>query len=537
MTSDLELLRDYAQTKSEESFTALVNRHLNLVYSAALRQVRSPQLAEEVAQAVFMDLSKCAGKLKPDTILTAWLYQVSRRSATDVVRRESRRQLREQVATEMNTMTAAASDWASIEPLLDEAMHSLDDAGRAAVLLRYFENKSLREVGAALGASDDAAQKRVSRAVEQLREFFAKRGVAAGAGGLAVVLSANAVQASPAGLALTISNAAGLAGAACSASTVIAAIKTVAMTTLQKAFITAALVVVAGAGIYEARQASSFRAQLQALQREQTPLAEKVAELEREREAAANRLAMLQQENEQFAQKSSELLKLRAEAARWKEAAAGSGQDSAKTAAQSWLARVDRLKQRLAQDPSARIPELQYVTEQDWLNAARGELNTDADYRRALSTLRSAGESKIASQLKQALTAYMRGSAGQFPTDLSQLQPFFSAPVDDAVLQRWEIAPAATVESLGMGGDVVITQKAAVDDVFDTRYGIGPNGSGSTDFLSSETRGVMQPVLNAYRAAHGGQWPDDESDLQPYATSPEQQVALQKLLLRDSHSN
>src|SRR5439155_18741439 len=158
MTSDLELLRDYARNKCEESFAALVNRHLNLVYSAALRQVRSPQLAEEVAQSVFADLARQVQLLAPDTILSAWLYQVTRRTAIDAVRREVRRRRREQIAFEMNTRNAAATDWPRIEPLLDEAMHALDDGERAAVLLRYFENKSLREVGQALGTNEDAAQ-------------------------------------------------------------------------------------------------------------------------------------------------------------------------------------------------------------------------------------------------------------------------------------------------------------------------------------------------------------------------------------------
>src|SRR6185503_19511940 len=116
----------------------------------------------------------------------AWLYQVTRRSAIDVVRRESRRQLREQIATEMNAINATAADWTHIEPLLDEAMQALDETDRSAVLLRYFENKSLRDVGQTLGTSEDAAQKRVSRAVERLREFFAKRGVTVGASGLSV---------------------------------------------------------------------------------------------------------------------------------------------------------------------------------------------------------------------------------------------------------------------------------------------------------------------------------------------------------------
>jgi len=144
MTSDLELLQNYADRNSEEAFAELVRRHVNLVYSAALRQVRSPQLAEEVAQSVFTDLARNAGKLKPDTVLTAWLYQVTRRTAVDVVRKESRRQLREQIATEMNAMTPPPR-LTHVEPFLDEAMHTLDETDRAAVLLRYFENKSLRE--------------------------------------------------------------------------------------------------------------------------------------------------------------------------------------------------------------------------------------------------------------------------------------------------------------------------------------------------------------------------------------------------------
>ena len=172
----------------------------------------SPQLAEEVVQASFIKLARLAPQLAPDTILTAWLYQVTRREAIDVVRRETRRQLREQIATEMNAMNAAATDWTEIEPLLDEAMHALDETDRTAVLLRYFDNKSLREVGQTLGASENAAQKRLSRALERLREFFAKRGITVGTSGLVVVISGNAIQAVPAGLAVTISAAAALAG-------------------------------------------------------------------------------------------------------------------------------------------------------------------------------------------------------------------------------------------------------------------------------------------------------------------------------------
>src|SRR5580704_16172726 len=137
MMSDLDLLDQYARENSQEAFAALLDRHLKLVYSAALRQVRSPELAEEVAQSVFSDLARSAGKLEPQTILTAWLYQVTRRSAIDVVRRESRRQLREQIAFDMSNMNSNSSDWTVIEPLLDEAMETLDPPDRTAILLRY----------------------------------------------------------------------------------------------------------------------------------------------------------------------------------------------------------------------------------------------------------------------------------------------------------------------------------------------------------------------------------------------------------------
>ena len=266
---DLDLLRQYAAGKSEDAFTALVNRHLNLIYSAALRQVRSAQLAEEVAQSVFSDLARSAAKLKPDTILTAWLYEVARRTAIDLVRKESRRQLRERAALEMTAMNSTASDWTQLEPLLDEAMDALEATDRAAVLLRYFENKSLRDVGQALGTTDDAAQKRVSRAVERLRAFFALRGVSVGAGGLAAVISANAVQAAPAGLAATISSAAILAGT--TITTTVTATKAIAMTTLQKTIVTATVAILAGGGIFEARQASALRGQNQTLEQQQAP--------------------------------------------------------------------------------------------------------------------------------------------------------------------------------------------------------------------------------------------------------------------------
>jgi RNA polymerase sigma factor (sigma-70 family) len=315
MTSDLDLLRQFARENSQDAFTALVNRHVNLVYTAALRQVRSPQVSEEIAQSVFADLARDAGKLKADTILTAWLYSVTRRTAIDAIRKESRRQLREQIAVEMNDMNSTANEWTQIEPLLDDAMAALDETDRAAILLRYFENKSLREVGESLKISDDAAQKRVSRAVEKLREFFSKQKITVGASGLAVLISANAVQSAPAGLAATISAAAVLAGTAVHTSTIIAATKTIAMTTIQKTIIGATVAVAVGTGIFEAHQVSQLHKQNQILQQEQSPLAEQIQQLQLALNDATNQLAESLAENVQLKSNSNEneLLKLRGE--------------------------------------------------------------------------------------------------------------------------------------------------------------------------------------------------------------------------------
>lgn len=527
MTADSQLLRDYVREKSQDAFAELVRRHLDLVYSAALRQVRSSQLAEEVSQSVFADLARAADQLKPDTILTAWLYQVARRTAIDVVRRESRRQARERLAVEMAAMNTT-TDWAHIEPLLDDAMDALEETDRAAILLRYFENKSLREVGESLGTSDDAAQKRVSRAVERLREFFSKRGVAIGTSGLVVLVSVNAVHAAPLALAATISSAAVLAGTTIQTSTTIAATKAIAMTTLQKALVTATVAVLAGAGAYEARQNSNLHGQIETLQQQQAPLSAQLQQLQNERDDAVRRLAALIAENEQLKlnQDKAEVLRLRSEVAQFK----AMETDPFNSRAKDWLNKVDKLKQRLEESPRDKIPELQYLSEKDWLDAASPKLETDTDYRRALADLRHAGEDKFASMATSALKKYYLATDNHFPTDVSQLKPFFDPPVDDATIDRWTVVSG---KNIGFGGDAEITQKSAVDDILDWRVTIGYNGYGdSSDFLDLEGKQIMGPVYSAYKAANNGYSAENPSELLSYATTPEQQTLIRKLMER-----
>jgi RNA polymerase sigma factor (sigma-70 family) len=329
--NDHDLLRQFTHEQSQDAFTALVNRYLNVVYSAALRQVRSPQLAEEVSQSVFIDLARHAAKLKPNTVLTAWLYQVTRNAAIDVVRRESRRQAREQIAFQMNEINHTSADWTDIEPLLDEAMQSLEDSDRTAVLLRYFENKSLREVGEALGASEDAAQKRVSRAVESMRGFFSKRKISVSASGLVALISANAIQAAPGGLAATLATSTVLAAGTLSSSTAIPIAKTIAMTAIQKTIVTVALAAAVVAVVYQARQASSLRQQVQDLKQElnsQAALTRQVQELQRERDRATNALAAVSAENAAWKKNPKDVLRLRGEVGRLRQENANLGSTS-----------------------------------------------------------------------------------------------------------------------------------------------------------------------------------------------------------------
>jgi RNA polymerase sigma factor (sigma-70 family) len=227
MIDDHQLLQSYATENSEEAFAELVRRHLNLVHSAALRQVRDPGLAQEVTQAVFLILARKAGSLQGGARLIGWLFKTTRFAAARAVRSEQRRQRWEREAAQMESITSTApteaeTPWHEMAPWLDEAMTELNEADRHAVLLRYFERQELKTVARNLGSSEEAAKKRVARALEKLRHIFLRRGIALSAAGLAASLTTHAVQAAPASL-LSLTSAA-LTAAGAAASTAAAAV-------------------------------------------------------------------------------------------------------------------------------------------------------------------------------------------------------------------------------------------------------------------------------------------------------------------------
>jgi RNA polymerase sigma factor (sigma-70 family) len=248
--NDEELLSAYADRHSEEAFEVLVERHLALVYSAAVRQVQNLHLAEEVAQAVFVILAEKARTLKGRTILAGWLCRTTHFVARNALKAEFRRLHREQEAHMQSLANEPdnGTDWTQLAPLLDEAVAQLNDADRAAVALRFYEQKPLHEVGNILGIDSDTAQKRVSRAVEKLRKFFGQRGVTLSAVAIGVAVSANSVQAVPVGLAKTISVATLAKGAAAGGSTLAlakGALKLMAWSQAKTAIIAGALILLA----------------------------------------------------------------------------------------------------------------------------------------------------------------------------------------------------------------------------------------------------------------------------------------------------
>jgi RNA polymerase sigma factor (sigma-70 family) len=257
MLDDTELLRRYAVEKSEPAFTEFVARHIDLVYSAALRQVGGDaHRARDVAQIVFATLARKAAMLVGHPALAGWLYNTTQHVARRAVRAEQRRRVREAEASRMSESDRSESgpiEWERIRPVLDDAMRELGERDREAVVLRFLARRPFAEIGRALGLNEDAARRRVERALEKLRLRLARRGVSSTAAVLSLALSSQAIAAAPAGMAATVAASAVTGTSAAAAGSAVALVEFMSMS---KMFVGGATLVMAltfGGAVQEIR--------------------------------------------------------------------------------------------------------------------------------------------------------------------------------------------------------------------------------------------------------------------------------------------
>ncbi len=306
MKDDASLLAGYARNRSESDFAELVRRHVNLVYSAALRQVNGDvHLAQDVTQTVFTDLARKARSLTGHRVLAGWLFTSTRFAAAKVVRGEQRRRRREQEAHTMQEISASdgssSLDWARLRPVLDDALAELTDRDRDAILLRYLEGRDFTEVGNRLALSDNAARMRVDRAVDKLRLLLARRGVTSTAGALALMLANQTVVAAPVGLANVVAATALTAGSATAATV----FTFMSMTKLQ--MVATGAVLAAGLGGYfiQEKTNTTLRTELTALQKNDEPVAQ-LREKNRQLAQAATEASHLKVDDTELKQLSTE---------------------------------------------------------------------------------------------------------------------------------------------------------------------------------------------------------------------------------------
>jgi len=292
-SDDMQLLQEYASRRSEQAFTTLVARHINLVFSAALRSVNNAGQAEEITQAVFVTLARKARALRRGTVLSGWLYQTARLTACNFTRAEMRRQHREQEAYIQSTMNDPEPEaWTRVGPLLDEAMAQLNERDRNAIVLRFFEGKPLKGVGDALGSSEDAAKMRVNRALDKLRDFFHRRNITVPAAALAAAIAENSIHAAPAGLAASVASVASVVvpGSALTVSTLTLVKGAIHIMTSTKIGLA---IGATGAAIIIALQAHYVSIQQQAVQQLQAQVAQDAATSR----AQQAQIARLQEQN------------------------------------------------------------------------------------------------------------------------------------------------------------------------------------------------------------------------------------------------
>jgi RNA polymerase sigma factor (sigma-70 family) len=310
-----QLLSQYVKDGSEDAFGELVNRYIDLVYSAAVRLLnQDTHLAEDVTQTVFLDLAQQARTLSPKVMLGGWLHRHTCFVASKTLRAQRRRQLREQHSVEMNPMQElTGAEFVSVAPLLDDAINQLGAEDRTAILARFYEQRDFRAVGEALGSTEEAARKRVNRALEKLHLLLKQRGVSVSVAALSSVLATEAVTAAPAGLAAGVA-AGAVAGAAVSNATSLTVLKIMSMTKLKTGLAAALVAAFAVPLALQHRTQTRLQQENEALQRQVQTIDQLTAENQRLADLLAQAAVPLPTRSAQT--QSQEVLRLRGEVGR-----------------------------------------------------------------------------------------------------------------------------------------------------------------------------------------------------------------------------
>jgi RNA polymerase sigma factor (sigma-70 family) len=197
LLEDSKLLAECAKNGGAEGFPGLVERHIDFVYAAALRQTGDPHVAQDITQAVFLLFLQRAGRLKAGTLVKGWLFSATRYVVANARRAETRRKLHEREAAAMRSEAVCEDHWPGVAPILDDALAELSKKDRGILLLRFFEDLPLAALGKELGISEQAAQKRTERALERLRHLLVGRGAAVAGASLGGILQAGVARAAP----------------------------------------------------------------------------------------------------------------------------------------------------------------------------------------------------------------------------------------------------------------------------------------------------------------------------------------------------
>ena len=420
MQPDNELLRRYASDKSEKAFAELVKRHVNLVYSAALRQAGGDtHLAQDVAQNVFADLARKAASLLDRESLSGWLYTSAYFAANKLVRVETRRRQREErFMHEPAPDNPQEADWEKLRPLLDAAMHGLKESDCEAIVLRYFENRPYAEVGAKFGLNENAARLRVERALEKLRGVLAKEGIAT-ATALGAIVSANAVQVAPAHLATTLT-AASITAASTGTLTFL---QIMAATKLKLAAGTLAVACVTTALVVQHQAEAKLRSENGTLQQQ-------VAQLKTQNENISNSVLDAKNAQALSQEQFAELLKLRGEV----------------SGLQSRAAQAEKALAQSAAESTAQSPTNDPVTQE---NAKRI---------RGLGTARD---------LSFAALSYADRHHGQFPTNWDQLRDDFETKQRRS-LNPGQVVPDTDAEFAWATNEYEFVYQGSVKDLYNS---------------------------------------------------------------------